>query len=351
VSAAPSGREAPRATVTVPGSAAMVATPMTSRREAPPPPIIPLFWRLFIPNASVLVVACVVLMVEPANGRVVAIAGGLTIMLVANLLLMRRAFAPLARLASAMDRIDPLRPGERVPPTGPPSEVTLLTDAFNAMLERLETERRESAQRTAASDESDRRHLAAELHDEIGQTLTALVLQIARIRTKGATAEDFEIAERTAEAALDDVRRLARRLRPEALDELGLGAALNALCNRLSRQTGLMIHRRMPQGPLRLTPDEELVVYRIAQESLTNVVRHAQASEAYIDLVQGPAHVDLIVADDGVGLPRDPINGSGGLRSMRERALLIGADVWWERRKDGGTTVRLRVPISQAQDE
>jgi two-component system sensor histidine kinase UhpB len=325
----------------------MVVTPARSRREATSPPIIPLFWRLFIPNASVLVVACVVLMVEPANGRIVALVGGLTIMLVANLLLMRRAFAPLARLATAMDRIDPLRPGERVPPHGPPSEVTLLADAFNAMLERLETERRESAQRMSASEEADRRHLAAELHDEIGQTLTALVLQIARIRTKGATLEDLEVAERTAQAAVDDVRRLARRLRPEALDELGLGPALNALCNRLSRQTGLVIHRRMPQAPLRLTPDEELVVYRIAQESLTNVVRHAHASEASVDLIQEPSYLELVVADDGVGLPGDPINGTGGLRVMRERALLIGADVWWERREAGGTAVRLRVPVDQ----
>lgn len=329
----------------------MVATTTTSRSEAMPTPIIPLFWRLFVPNASVLVVACVVLMVEPANGRIVALVGGLTIMLVANLLLMRRAFAPLARLAAAMDRIDPLRPGERVVPSGPPSEVTLLTDTFNAMLERIETERRESAQRMTSSEEADRRHLAAELHDEIGQTLTALVLQIARIRSKGATDEDLAIAEHTAQAAVDDVRRLARRLRPEALDELGLGAALNALCNRLSRQTGLLIHRRMPREPLRLTPDEELVVYRIAQESLTNIVRHAGASEAHLDLIQEPSHLELAVADDGVGLPNDPVNGHGGLLLMRERALLIGADVWWERREHGGTTVHLRVPTGQPADE
>jgi two-component system sensor histidine kinase UhpB len=316
-------------------------------RAAESLPVIPLFWRLFVPNACVLVVACVVLIVEPANGRVFALVGGLTIMLVANLLLMRRAFAPLMRLAVAMDRIDPLRPGERVEVTGPPSEVTLLTDAFNDMLERLETERRESARRMAAGEDADRRHFAAELHDEIGQTLTALVLQIARFRSKGASEDDLAAAERTAQAALDDIRRLARRLRPEALDELGLGAALNALCNRLSRQTGLVIHRRVPQAPLRLTPDEELVVYRIAQESLTNVIRHAQATEAHVDLRQEGDQVELIVADDGVGLPTDPIATNGGLRGMRERALLIGAEVRWERAESGGTAVRLVVPVGE----
>jgi two-component system sensor histidine kinase UhpB len=310
-------------------------------------PVIPLFWRLFVPNACVLIVACVVLMVEPANGRVFALVGGLTIMLVANLLLMRRAFAPLMRLAAAMDRIDPLRPGERVPVTGPPSEVTMLTDAFNDMLGRLETERRESARRMAAGEEADRRHLAAELHDEIGQTLTALVLQIARFRSKGTTDDELVAAEHTAQAALDDIRRVARRLRPEALDELGLGAALNALCNRLSRQTGLVIHRRMPDAQIRLTPDEELVVYRIAQESLTNVIRHADATEAHVDLHQDGDRVELVVADNGVGLPADPIAANGGLRGMRERALLIGAQVMWERAEAGGTAVRLVVPIGE----
>lgn len=312
-----------------------------------PPPVIPLFWRLFVPNACVLVVACVVLIVEPANGRIVSLVGGLTVMLVANLLLMRRAFRPLMRLATAMDRIDPLRPGERVRITGPASEVTLLTDAFNAMLERLETERRESARRTAAAEDGERRHLASELHDEIGQVLTALVLQIARIRSKGATEQELAVAERTAQAALDDVRTLARRLRPEALDELGLAAALNALCNRLSRQTGLVIHRRMPEGGLRLTPDEELVVYRIAQESLTNIIRHAAASGANLELDQDGDHVELLVADDGIGLPADPVAGNGGLRGMRERALLIGASLSWERLPSGGTAVRLRVPVAE----
>jgi two-component system sensor histidine kinase UhpB len=312
-------------------------------------PVIPLFWRLFVPNACVLVVACVVLMVEPANGRVFALVGGLAIMLVANLLLMRRAFAPLMRLTVAMDRIDPLRPGGRVPVMGPPSEVTMLTDAFNDMLERLETERRESARRMAAGEDADRRHLAAELHDEIGQTLTALVLQIARFRSKGASEDDLAAAEHTAQAALDDIRRLARRLRPEALDELGLGAALNALCNRLSRQTGLVIHRRMPEAPLRLTPDEELAVYRIAQESLTNVVRHAAATQARVDLRQDGDLVELVVADDGVGMPADPVAANGGLRGMRERALLIGAEVMWERAESGGTAVRLVVPIGEGQ--
>jgi two-component system sensor histidine kinase UhpB len=316
--------------------------------EATETPTIPLFWRLFVPNACVLVVACVVLMVEPANGRIVALVGGLSIMLAINLLLMRRAFTPLTRLMTTMIRVDPLRPGERVPVEGPPSEVTVLAREFNAMLDRIETERRESAHRTTVAEDTERRHFATELHDEIGQTLTALILQIGRIKAKGGSPEDLDEALATAEAALEDVRRLARRLRPEVLDELGLTAALTTLCNRLSSQTGLVIHRMLPESPPPLTPEEQLVVYRIVQESLTNVVRHSGATEARIMLSSDDDHVEVVVVDDGRGLPAEGVPRGGGIRSMRERALLIGAELTWTTAGAGGTMIRLEIPVAGA---
>ena len=321
------------------------ATPSLDRADAP---AVPLFWRLFVPNACVLVVACVVLIVEPANGRIVALVGGLAIMLAINLLLMRRAFSPLTRLMATMDRVDPLRPGERVPLLGPPSEVTVLAQTFNAMLDRIETERRESARRMTVAEDGERRHLATELHDEIGQTLTALILQISRIKARGGSPDDLDEALTTAEAALEDVRRLARRLRPEVLDELGLTAALTALSNRLSSQTGLVIHRTLPESPPPLTPDEQLVVYRIVQESLTNVIRHSGATEARVTVTWTPDHVEVAVADDGHGLPAHGVPLGGGIRSMRERALLIGAELDWSTPEAGGTMIRLTVPVGRA---
>jgi two-component system sensor histidine kinase UhpB len=308
-------------------------------------PTIPLFWRLFVPNACVLVVACVVLMVEPANGRIVALVGGLAIMLAVNLLLMRRAFAPLTRLMATMTRVDPLHPGERVPVVGPPSEVTVLAREFNAMLDRIETERRESAHRMTVAEDGERRHLATELHDEIGQTLTALILQLGRMRAKGGSPEDLDEALVTAEAALEDVRRLARRLRPEVLDELGLTAALNALCNRFSSQTGLVIHRSLPESPPPLTPEEQLVVYRIVQESLTNVVRHSGASEARVTLRADGECIEVAIVDDGSGLPAEGVPLEGGIRSMRERALLIGAELTWTSAPGGGALIELQIPV------
>ena len=97
-----------------------------------------LFWRIFAPNVLVLLVAGTVLWLQPANGRPIALAGGVLAMVVVNVLLLRRAFAPLARLTSLMETVDPLQPGERLPDIGPTSEVSLLTRSFNRMLDRLE---------------------------------------------------------------------------------------------------------------------------------------------------------------------------------------------------------------------
>ena len=304
--------------------ARMTPEPTASERGT----YIPLFWRLFVPNATVLGAACVVLTIEPANGRVIALAGGLLTMLVVNLVLMRRAFAPLARLAGVMARVDPLRPGQRIRIPGPDSEVTLLAQTFNEMLDRLEVERRDSGRRALSAQEAERRHLAAELHYEIGQSLTALVLQLSRVVDKasdGARAEAADARDTTVQL-VEDVRAIARRLRPDALDALGLPAALISLVERLSERTGLPIERSVQRDLPVLTPEAELVVYRVAQESLTNVVRHADASRAWLTLRADAEGVVLTVRDDGSGFSPDRVD-HGGIRSMRERALLVGADL------------------------
>jgi two-component system sensor histidine kinase UhpB len=287
-----------------------------------------LFWRLFIPNVAVLLAAGTVLWIEPPNGRPIALAGGVLAMVLVNVLLMRRAFAPLARLTLLMERIDPLRPGDRLPDLGPESEVSLVTRSFNAMLDRLEHERRESARRELAAQERERARIARELHDEVGQNLTALAMLLTRL----ADDSDDELAGRLRAArestlgTVDDVRRIARQLRPDLLDELGLAAALATLCERMSQNTGLRIVRELPRELPPLSPEVETVLYRVAQESLTNIARHAQAREAHLSVTP---HVDgsllLRVADDGVGLRDGADETGGGIRGMRERALLVGA--------------------------
>jgi two-component system, NarL family, sensor histidine kinase UhpB len=293
----------------------------------------------------VLLVAGVVLWLQPANGRPLALGGGVLAMTLVNAVLMRRAFAPLERLTAVMNRIDPLRPGRRVPDEGPESEVTLLARSFNDMLDRLEDERRDSARRELAAQERERRRLARELHDEIGQNLTALSMRLARIAGDAdpAVAEQLEQARGATLRTVEDVRRLAQRLRPAALDELGLAAALTTLCAEMSHSTGLPIARDLPSDLPPLAPEVETVLYRVTQETLTNVVRHAGARAAEVSLTLDPdAHLVLRVSDDGKGMP-DRTAMNGGIRGMRERALLVGGELDVRSTAGAGTTVTLRL--------
>jgi two-component system sensor histidine kinase UhpB len=314
-------------------------------RARAPRGYIGLFWRLLIPNAAVLGAASVVLMVAPANGRPLVILAGLASMLAINVVLMRYAFAPLERLSSVMQRVDPLQPGERVPIEGAQSEVSMLAEAFNDMLERLESERRDSGRRAMVAQEAERRRVASDLHDEIGQSLTALVLQLkqASDREHPDPAALRELVG-TAEAILGEVRSVARRLRPEALDDLGLRSALLALAGRLEEAGGLDIHVRIAQDLPPLPSEVELVIYRVAQESLTNVLRHAGARQADVQLRARPGALILEVVDDGRGFDVSAPHAGEGLRGMRERALLVGGTITVDSAPAADTRVRLIVP-------
>jgi two-component system sensor histidine kinase UhpB len=313
----------------------------------------PLFWRVFATNAAVLALATAALALGPftvsvpiAFTQLLVLLAGLLVMLALNLLLLRPAFAPLHALAETMRRLDPLEPGRRAPVVGEP-DVAALAQAFNDMLDRLERERRESAQRALSLQEDERKRVARELHDEVGQTLTALMLQIESVSGRAPAELDEALDElrETARAGAEDVRRIAKRLRPEALDELGLRSALAALTSAFAAQAALRVDRRLERVEA-LTDDQELVVYRVAQEALTNVARHARAARARVELSQRDGTVTLIVRDDGRGLPSGALESSSGIRGMRERALLVGGRIDIGPAAGGGTEVALRVPVA-----
>jgi two-component system sensor histidine kinase UhpB len=304
-------------------------------------------------NAVVLVVACVVtlLVVSPrkigsfAASETLVLVASLVLIAVANLLLLKRAFRPLERVTRLAREADPTRPGQRVPLDGDRSEAGQLAAVFNDMLERLEAERRHSARRALGAQERERLRVAQELHDEVGQTLTAVLLQLSQLG-KGAPPELARQATEVQDSvrtSLEDVRRIARELRPEALDELGLGSALAALCDRLTQRAGLRIARRLDGDIPDLPEDVELVIYRIAQEALTNVVRHAGVDDASLTLTREGDRLVLSVLDSGSSLP--PGADGGGLRGMRERAVMVGADLRVANRAGGGVEVRLEVPL------
>lgn len=314
-----------------------------------------LFWRVFALNAAVLALACALAVVvfspgtfstEVALEELGIFLAALAVMVVANLVLTRRITAPLEQLVALMRRVDPLHPGARVQVHGGPSEAVELAQAFNEMLDRLEHERAQSTRRALNAQESERLRVAQELHDEVGQNLTAALLQLARIRKNAPMELRAELSEaaETVRENLDDLWRIAQRLRPQALDDLGLASALAHFSDRLSEQTELPIARRFAHDLPVLSYDEELVIYRVAQEALTNVVRHAQASRAELTLERAHDTFVLRVSDDGRGLAGSS-DSAGGIRGMHERAALIGADLRIAAREPSGTDVALHVPL------
>jgi two-component system sensor histidine kinase UhpB len=245
-----------------------------------------------------------------------------------------------------METVDLLRPGQRLP-TNTSDEVGRVVHAFNEMLDRLETERRESGRRALAAQEAERLRIARGLHDEVGQVLTGVLLQLDAVSDAVASGRRHELVEtkQAVRQALEEVRRISRELRPEMLEHLGLVSALTELARTFSRLSGTRVDRKFAPELLPLTPEAELAVYRIAQESLTNVARHSSAQRVTIALEPGADSVVLRVTDDGNGFAGGTApEGHGGLRGMRERAVLVGGALAIRPGREGGVEVRLEVP-------
>ena len=274
------------------------------------------------------------------------VAVSLLVMLAVNRLLLARELAPLERVAGGMRRANPLAPGERVPLPERPSEASDLAAAFNAMAERLEDERRESTRRALGAQEGERLRIARELHDEVGQQLTALLLRLSSARRQaGPTLEPVLLeAHGLARESLNDVRRVAYELRPEALDDLGLPSALAALCERLAQRAGLRVEHQLQPVLPPLSAEEELVFYRVAQEALTNVLRHSGCDRAELSLQVAGDSLVLDVRDRGRGFDLDMARVNGVL-GMHERALLVSARLEVHSRPLEGALVRLTLPL------
>ncbi len=319
----------------------------------------PLFQRVVAANAVLLVAACLVtiLVLSPrkissfAVDEAVVLVSALALVALVNVLLVRRAVAPLQALNTLARRVDLAKPGERIPGAKPTSEAGELALTFNQMLARLEHERRESTRRVLAAHESERLRIAQELHDEVGQTLTAVLLQLSRVeqRLPGELRGELSEAQEAARESLEDVRRIATDLRPETLNDLGLASALATLADGFGQRVGLRVDVHIQAALPRLSEEAELVVYRVAQEALTNVARHAGSETAELTLAGTGRLLTLTVRDRGRGLPSGQYIEGNGVRGMRERAVLIGAKLTLERPVDGtGAELRLQAPLPGA---
>lgn len=307
--------------------------------------------RVFLVNAAVLAAATAALAFTPltvsfpvALTEAVVLAVGLVVMLALNYVLLRRTLEPLRRLAAGMGELDPLRPGRRVEPVDTGSELGALAAAFNAMAARLEHERAETSRLLVSTQEAERRLIARELHDEVGQGLTAALLQLDAVTRQAPEALRDEIVEtrETVRVNLEMVRAIARRQRPAALEDLGLLAALRALAAEVSAaRNGLSVQVRAT-GDFAAPDEAELAIYRIAQEALTNAVRHAGASDVLVELRHHEGVAALRVLDDGGGFGGDE---GVGLRGMRERALLAGGTFDVRAVAGGGTEVVAEIPV------
>ena len=314
-------------------------------------PALSLYWRVCVTNALMFLVATAILVLSPATvsaevttSELVLLAVGLAVVVLVNSLLLRSTLAPVDRVIKVMEQVDLERPGQRLSPTRN-GVLGHLVDSFNAMLSRLELERARSNAKALAAQEAERHRIARELHDEIGQGLTVVLLHLKRIIDQAPehTAHELRLLQQTTRASLDEVRKVARRLRPGELDNLGLFSALAALATDHSTHTRTHVHRRLTSRLPALTAEQELVIYRVAQEALTNIARHADADTVEISLRYEDDAVVLRVLDDGRGLP-GPVEGDG-IRGMRERALLVGARLTVQERAAGGTQVCLALPV------
>jgi two-component system sensor histidine kinase UhpB len=262
-----------------------------------------------------------------------------------NSLLLRRRLEPLDRLLHTMERVDLASPGQRATaPPNAPREIERLTADFNRMLARLEDERRQAGLAVIRAQEEERARIAQDLHDEVNQALTAILLrlQAAMLDVPPGLRAELKEIQTLATQAMEELLTLARQLRPTALDDHGLVPALASQVADFGERTGIRStfhrHGEMPV----LTDEEQLVLYRVTQESLSNVVQHAGASTVRVEL-SSVGRTVLRVRDDGRGFQTGTKTSGNrlGVSGMRERALLVGGRLNVFSAPGEGTTIEL----------
>src|SRR3954454_9969777 len=261
-----------------------------------------------------------------------------------NAALLRRRLEPLDRLLATMDRVDLASPGQRAcSPADAPREIVRLTAAFNRMLARLEQERRNAGRAVIKAQEEERARIAQTLHDEVNQALTAILLrlQAAALDVPSGLRSELKEIQTLATQAMEELLTLARQLRPTALDDHGLVPALASQVANFGERTGIRTTFHRHGDTPELSDEEQLVLYRVAQESLSNVVQHSQASAVRVEL-SSIGRTVLRIRDDGRGfLPEQRSGGRLGVSGMRERALLVGGRLNVFSAPGEGTTIEL----------
>lgn len=243
-------------------------------------------------------------------------------------------------------------------------EIGALAVTINHMAESLEDYRREVQEKEKArasllakivqAQEDERKHIALELHDQLGQGLSKTLVTFQGIR-KSCECPEIRCGELEEEIRghIDDVRQLAWDMRPAVLDDYGLDSALERYLRDIQERTQMEVdyQKIIPEDSDRLPIEVEVTIYRIAQEAMTNVIRHANADKVCVTLLREDSQLSLVIEDNGSGFDVSSHTGSGasslGLMGMKERATLIGAEVEIESKPGQGTEVLVTVPLSK----
>jgi two-component system sensor histidine kinase UhpB len=301
--------------------------------------------------AATVLAATVTVHLDPGNvadqRRLGLLVSAVLATVLVNGFVLRRRFQPLEQLIVAMEGVDfsARRPGAPAP-RSEVQEVARLRQAFDRMLERVEIERARTASAVLHAQESERARVARDLHDEANQALTGVLLRLSATAQHAPPElrEELRETQRVATQAMEELLRLARELRPAALDDLGLAAALRTLVAEFGRRAGLDAQIMLGRGALdALDTDEQLVVYRVVQEGLSNVAQHAGASSVHVSAAREHDRTVVRVADDGHGFDASATPGGLGLTGMRERAVLAGGSVAVLSGPGAGTSIELRL--------
>jgi two-component system, NarL family, sensor histidine kinase UhpB len=294
------------------------------------------------------------LTVRDQRWQFLILAMAIVLSLCVNVWMLQRRFRPLESLIQRIESIDPSEPATLgLGESNPVAEIDRLSGSFNRLLDRIEDERRRSGQLAMRAQEEERRRLARDLHDEVNQALTAILLRLEALAQDTPPEHAPEVAElkRLVNQAMEELLTLARHLRPSALDDHGLVPAVEAQLKRFAARTGVEVRMRTEGDPNELPEVMQTAVFRVAQEALINVGRHAGATLVELELEEEDGRAELRVRDDGSGfdpgaIPRAGSEGPGaglGLGGMAERARLVGGELDVRSAPGGGTSVTLRV--------
>lgn len=324
---------------------------------------IPMFYKVLIANSFIIFVGATggTYLASQLNSApntpiylIAFVAVGWLVSVALNFVVLQIAFRPLMDLGKVMSRVQKGERSLRAPLTGFDRQADMLARTFNMMLEAIDDANRLRANQIIAAQEQERKRIARELHDETSQVLTSLLISLAILEeaiTNDEARQRITETRALAHQTLRAIRSLSIDLRPSALDDLGLLPALRWYVKEYQHKFPIEVDFQASGFKKRLPPEMETAIYRIVQESLTNIAKHAQAHTATITLREDADAVYATISDDGKGFDLDELQRGQdrdrglGLVGMHERAHLLGGTLAIESAPGQGTTIQFRIPL------